>query len=533
LKGKIGNENLKINQKSFLPSPWILNVCVLLKGIEIPMVYLVYIPKPTTEHRASGKLTHSNPILSMITECGVFAVVSRRPSAAVVKETIAGLELLQHRGREAAGVAYHTPGGEVRVAKREGLVKDVFGSGGVLEPGANPDPESQPSMCIGHVRYSTSGSKASGGSPEHIQPYSFQTLGENFALVYNGNIKNINGGVEKFRIERSITIDTTLIVEILKRIDKPTMGEKLAEFVQAVSGVYCLIVLGRRRLYAARDAFGVRPFCVAQNDRGFCLSSESCAIQDYAYLRNVEPGEVLSVDQGGITTLHRHAQPTQSKCIFEYIYFMNAQSHTSNSERLETVRYMVGAAIAAEDRKLAPAQEFDYNTTLVCGCPQTGIAYGTGYAQGSSLRYRQFLKKDQVQNRTFILPFNEDRIVSIQKNLYIDGDIRNKDLILLDDSLVRGNTMRNVIEKLKENGAKSVHVRITSPPVRFPCYFGVDIPSYEELIASRMTIEKIRESVGADTLRFTPLEVFYTVLGESGFCSACFDGQYKKELLEW
>jgi amidophosphoribosyltransferase len=131
------------------------------------------------------------------------------------------------------------------------------------------------------------------------------------------------------------------------------------------------------------------------------------------------------------------------------------------------------------------------------------------------------------------LPFNQDRIVSIQKNLYIDGDIRNKDLILLDDSLVRGNTMRNVIEKLKENGAKSVHVRITSPPVRFPCYFGVDIPSYDELIASRMTIEKIRESIGADTLRFTPLEVFYKVLGDSGFCSACFDGQYKKELLEW
>ena len=446
----------------------------------------------------------------MFTECGIFGVVNKQESKLVTNKVISGLKLLQHRGREAAGISYWKE--DVILYKKTGLVEDVF----------SDFKHENTSKCIGHNRYSTSGSK----EIESIQPYKFETLDQSYALVYNGNIKNINRASEKFNIQNDIEIDTKMIIEIIKKIDKPSMKEKLINFINCVNGVYCIIILSKEGLYSIRDSFGVRPFCIGKNEHGYCFSSESCGLQDYDYLRNLEPGELVFCDGIKLKTFYHLARTRVKKCIFEYIYFMNKNSLVED-KKLDYIRYEVGQKIANGD------QRFDPEQTLVCGCPQTGISYGQGYSNASNLKYQQFLKKKLINNRTFILPENKDRIISIQKNLVIDGVIENKDLIILDDSLVRGNTMKNIVQKLKDHGAKSVHIRITSPPVRFPCYFGVDMPTFEELIASKMTIEKIRQFIGATTLKYTKLDTFYDVLKDNQFCSACFDGQYKKELLEW
>ena len=346
-------------------------------------------------------------------------------------------------------------------------------------------------------------------------------------MVYNGNIKNINLATTKFGISSGIQIDTQLIIEIIKKIDKPTLKEKLIEFINNVNGVYCLIIMVKDGLYCLRDSYGVRPVCIGQTDTGYAVSSESCALQDYKFIRTVEPGELLYISDS-IQQVFHLKQTRTSVCIFEYIYFMNENTQT-NKRSIEKIRYNIGSQIALRDIK------FDISNTIVVGCPKTGIPYGKGYADTAQLVYSQFLKKAPKCGRTFILPENESRIISCKKNLYIDQDITGKDLILLDDSLVRGNTLTTVVQKLRDHGTKSVHIRITSPPVRFPCYFGVDIPSQKELVASNNTVETVRKIINADTLVYTSIDIIKNATGESSnsFCSACFDGQYTPELLDW
>jgi amidophosphoribosyltransferase len=454
----------------------------------------------------------------MKTACGIFGIVSRINEDVIINKTINGLDLLQHRGRESGGIAYFNP--ELTIYKKNGLVKQIF---------KNYTNNSLVNKCIGHVRYSTSGKimDKTDETDEHIQPYKAETNGEEFAMVYNGNIKNINRAVQKFGVSSDISIDTKMIIEIIKKIDRPTLREKLIEFMKNVNGVYCLLIMTTNGIYCLRDSYGVRPLCIGQNETGYCISSESCALQDYKFLRTIEPGELIFVNDSVEHIFHLKRENT-AKCIFEHIYFMNKDSR-NDSKTIEGTRYQVGFKLAMGDIT------FNKETTLVTGCPQTGIPYGKGYADYSGLEYAQFLKKKDNAGRTFILPENDARIVSCKKNLYISGDIAGRDLVLLDDSLVRGNTLTTVIKKLRENGAKSVHIRITSPPVRFPCYFGVDIPSQEELIASKYTVEQIREKIGADTLVYTDLDIIKEAINDNNnsFCSACFDGQYKKELLDW
>lgn len=455
----------------------------------------------------------------MKTECGIFGIINKNSHKNVISQTINGLELLQHRGRESAGIAYYHNNNNINVHKDNGLVKDIFKTFSTTH---------EVNKCIGHVRYSTSGKIMNevDNTLEHIQPCTSFTNDEEFALSYNGNIRNINRAVSKFNIS-NISIDTEMIIEIIKKIDKPTMKDKLIEFMKNVNGVYCLIIMTKDGLYCLRDSYGVRPLCIGQNTHGYCISSESCALQDYSFIRTIEPGEILFISDK-IESIFCLKRDKPAKCIFEYIYFMNKNTQTNN-KTIEQIRYNVGVRLGLSDIK------FDKNNTLVTGCPQTGIAYGEGYAVAAELPYAQFLRKAENTGRTFILPENTERIISCKKNLYIDGDITGKNLILLDDSLVRGNTLTTVIEKLREHGAKSIHVRITSPPVRFPCYFGVDIPSSEELIASSHTIEQIRQKINADTLIYTDLDIIKNAIDDSSnsFCSACFDGQYKKELLDW
>jgi amidophosphoribosyltransferase len=449
----------------------------------------------------------------MKTECGIFGIVYKEKNRNTICKTISGLELLQHRGRESAGITYQYNDNLITY-KDSGLVKKVF---------QDFDKKVETNICIGHVRYSTSGDK---NMEKYIQPVVFDLNNKQLSLVFNGNIKNINRSKEKFGLS-NISMDTEMIVEIIKKIDKPSIEEKLTEFIEHVNGVYCIVILDKDGLYVLRDSYGVRPLCIGQNKDGYCISSESCALQEFNFVREVKSGEILFI-KDKIVPIYLKKENILSKCIFEHIYFMNKDSRL-DFKKIEEIRYNVGKEIAREDI------EFSKEDSLVTGCPQTGIPYGRGYSVVSGLEYAQFLRKKDNTGRTFILPENEMRIISCKKNLYIDGEIKGKNLILLDDSLVRGNTMTAIIQKLRESGAKSVHVRITSPPVKSPCYFGVDIPSYDELIASTNTVEQIRQIIGADTLKYTELDKIKKEIGESenSFCGACFNGNYNEKLLEW
>ena len=485
----------------------------------------------------------------MKTECGIFGCIYPIKNTNTIAQTINGLDLLQHRGRESAGISYWKErksmginGDEIITIKNNGLVKDVFSD--LLRNFSHI----KVNKCIGHVRYSTSGkvNDEEDLCMNHIQPILSETEGEKFALAYNGNMKNLEFIGKKYDISSSSAqIDTHMIIEIIKKINKSSLEEKLIEFMKNINGVFCLLVMTVNGIYALRDSYGVRPLCIGalgDDVEGYAISSESCALQDFEFIREIEPGEILYVGRkpiGGKTfhmkkvfQLKRKPENIQ-KCIFEHIYFMNKETRTNNKS-IADIRFQVGQKIAVEDIELLFHEKSDLSNFLVTGCPQTGIPYGKGYANKSGIQYSQFLQKTQNCGRTFILPENTSRIVSCKKNLFIRGDISGRDLILLDDSLVRGNTITTVIQKLREHGAKSVHIRITSPPVKHPCFFGVDIPTHEELIASSNTIEEIRQKIGADTLSYTSLDIIKECIGsQSGFCSACFDGNYKEDLLDW
>ena len=275
----------------------------------------------------------------MFTECGIFGIINKQKNNLVTKQVIKGLDLLQHRGREAAGIAYWKE--DIIIHKKNGLVEDVFKD---FKPEITD-------KCIGHNRYSTSGKK----EIESIQPYKFETLGKNYGLVYNGNIKNINRAFEKFGIKVDFEVDTKMIIEIIKKIDKPSMKEKLINFINCVNGVYCIIILSEGGFYGIRDSFGVRPFCIGKNQNGYCFSSESCALQDYNYLRNLHPGELVFCDGNKLKTFYHLNREKPKKCIFEYIYFMNKESLVED-KKLDYIRYEVGQKIAQEDQKFDPEQ---------------------------------------------------------------------------------------------------------------------------------------------------------------------------------
>ena len=456
----------------------------------------------------------------MKTECGVFGSYYFKGNKETIPRTIQGLQLLQHRGRESAGISYFE-NDEIKIHKNSGLVSEVFKDSSKFQ---NVEAKS----CIGHVRYSTSG-KSKKGSIEYeitkeIQPFK----AKDFSLVYNGNISNLPRAEQKFGI-KDVKIDTEMIVKIIEKINKPTLKEKLIEFVKNVNGVYCLIILTKDGMYCLRDSYGVRPLSFCKSENGYFVSSESCAF-DFMYdeLHEIKSGEILYFSENSINRVYRYTHENAKICVFEYIYFMNRNTEI-NEKNIGKIRYETGKKLGIKEKN-----KFEKGNTIISGCPETGNEYGRGYAEGINLPYTQFLRKIKNSGRTFILPENSSRILACKKNLYVSGNIKNKNLILVDDSLVRGNTLKAVIETLRNCGAKSVHIRITSPPVKSPCYFGVDIPSKEELIASKLSVEEIRKFINADSLEYMDLDIIKDEIGgNKKYCSACFDGEYCDDLINW
>ncbi|HEY8473234.1 MAG TPA: amidophosphoribosyltransferase [Natronosporangium sp.] len=448
-------------------------------------------------------------------ECGVFGVWA--PGEAVAKLTYFGLFALQHRGQEAAGIAV-SDGSGVVVYKDLGLVAQVFDEPTLASLRGH--------LAIGHTRYSTTG----GSTWENAQPTLRATpAGATIALAHNGNLVNTAelaarvtdrpGGPDALA-----TSDTAIVTSLLAAHPDLSVEEAALRVLPTLRGAFSFVFLDESTLYAARDPHGVRPLVLGRLERGWVVASETAALDivGASVVREVEPGELLAIDEHGLRSA-RFANPDPKGCLFEYIYLARPDS-TLAGRNVHAARVAIGRRLAIEH----PA-----DADLVIGVPESGIPAAIGYAEASGIPYGAGLIKNSYVGRTFIQPSQTIRQLGIRLKLNpLRENVRGKRLVVVDDTIVRGNTQRAIVRMLREAGAIEVHVRISAPPVRWPCFYGIDFPTRAELIANGLDNEGIRRSIGADTLGYISLDglVAATEQPKTRLCKACFDGSYPIEL---
>ncbi|HEV8560874.1 MAG TPA: amidophosphoribosyltransferase [Actinophytocola sp.] len=451
-------------------------------------------------------------------ECGVFGVWA--PGEEVSKLTYYGLYALQHRGQEAAGISV-SDGQQIVVFKDLGLVSQVFDEQ-VLS-------SLRGYVAVGHCRYSTTGST----TWENAQP-TFRTtaIGSGLSLGHNGNLVNTAELQERARAtgivtKNGATTDSDLLCGLLAAAAADRGLEQAAlELLPTVRGAFCLVFADESTLYAARDPHGVRPLVLGRLSRGWVVASETAALDivGASFVREVEPGELLAIDDDGLRS-SRFANPEPKGCVFEFVYLARPDT-TISGRSVHATRVDIGRRLAEE----SPAE-----ADLVIPVPESGTPAAIGYAQASGIPYGSGLVKNAYVGRTFIQPSQTIRQLGIRLKLNPLRDvIRGKRLVVVDDSIVRGNTQRALVRMLRESGAVEVHVRIASPPVRWPCFYGIDFASRAELIANGLDIDGVRRSIGADSLGYVSLEglVAASEQPRSRLCTACFDGHYPIALPE-
>jgi amidophosphoribosyltransferase len=451
-------------------------------------------------------------------QCGVFGVWA--PGEEVAKLAYFGLYALQHRGQESAGIATST-GEQIMVYKDMGLVSQVFNEA-ALE-------SLQGHIAVGHTRYSTTGSS----HWRNAQPTLGRTVYGTIALGHNGNLTNTSELMElldarypnqESELRGGNTTDTAVLTALLTGDKESSLEETARELLPRVKGAYCLVFMDESTLYAARDPQGVRPLVLGRLERGWVVASESAALDivGASYVREVEPGELIAIDQNGLRS-SRFADEKRAGCVFEYVYL--ARPDTAISGRV------VYEARVEMGRTLA--KEYPVEADLVIPTPESGTPAAIGYSEASGIPFGHGLVKNAYVGRTFIQPSQTIRQLGIRLKLNpLREVIAGKRLIVVDDSIVRGNTQRALVKMLKEAGAAEVHVRISSPPIMWPCFYGIDFASRAELIASGLGVEDVRQSIGADSLGYLSKDgmVAATNQPESKLCTACFTGKYPIEL---
>jgi len=454
-------------------------------------------------------------------ECGVFGVWA--PGEEVAKLTYFGLYALQHRGQEAAGISV-SDGSQIVVFKDVGLVSQVFDEQ-ILQ-------SLQGHIAVGHCRYSTTG----GSVWENAQPM-FRTTatGSGLSFAHNGNLVNtaeLRDRTEKAGIKPHMGLtgsssDSDLICGLLAATAADRGIEAAAmELLPTLRGAFCLVFSDENTLYAARDPHGVHPLVLGRLERGWVVASETAGLDivGASFVREVEPGELIAIDSAGLRS-SRFANPDPKGCVFEYVYLARPDT-TIAGRGVHATRVEIGRKLAVEQ----PAE-----ADLVMPVPESGTPAAIGYAQGSGIPYGTGLVKNAYVGRTFIQPSQTIRQLGIRLKLNPLRDvIRGKRLVVVDDSIVRGNTQRALVRMLREAGALEVHVRIASPPVRWPCFYGIDFASRAELVANGVDLDGIRRSIGADSLGYISLDglVAATEQPKSRLCTACFSGEYPIALPE-
>ncbi len=452
-------------------------------------------------------------------ECGIFGVLGVKDAANFVA---LGLHALQHRGQEAGGIVAHNSEAGFTSARRFGYVRDNFTRASLMDtlPG---------SLSIGHVRYSTAGSKGP-TQIRDVQPLFAEFSMGGCAMAHNGNITNADA-LRKELIERGSIFqsssDSECIVHLMARSIQKNIPERLKDALRRVEGAFSVIAMTRTKLVGVRDPHGVRPLMLGRLGDGWVLASETCALDIIGadFLREVEPGEMVVITEEGIESYFPFHKAAPKFCIFEYVYFSRPDSVIGGHSVYET-RRQIGVELAKE----APVE-----ADLVCPVPDGGIPAAIGYSQESGIPYAMGIARNQYVGRTFIEPTEQIRNMGVRLKLNINRAlIRDKRVILVDDSVVRGTTSRKIKEMLLDAGAKEVHFRIASPPTEWPCFYGVDTPDRDKLLAANMTEEQMRQHLGVDSLHFVSLDGLYRAAGaakgrddkEPQYCDACFSGQY-------
>jgi amidophosphoribosyltransferase len=444
--------------------------------------------------------------------CGVFGVWA--PGEEVAKLSFYGLYALQHRGTESAGIAT-SDGERILIFKDMGLVSQVFTEGDLATLKGN--------LAIGHCRYSTTGSSTWVNAQPTLRPTKYGTL----ALAHNGNLTNTGDLAELVqKLEGSatsmsgITTDTEIMTALIALQDEKNVEASALAVLPQLEGAFSLVFMDEHTLYAARDRHGVRPLVLGKLETGWVVASESAALDivGAAFVREIEPGEFIAIDVNGVRS-QRWAEAQPKGCLFEYVYLARPDTTIAGSG-IHKTRVAIGAQLAKE----APAE-----ADLVIPVPESGTPAAIGYAKESGIPFGLGLVKNSYVGRTFIQPSQTIRQLGIRLKLNpLREIIEGKRIVVVDDSIVRGNTQRAIVRMLREAGAREIHVRISSPPVKWPCYYGIDFATRAELIANGLEVEEIRRSIGADSLGYVSLDglISATQVASDRLCSACFTGEY-------
>ncbi len=449
-------------------------------------------------------------------ECGVFGIFGV-PNAASL--SYYGLHALQHRGQEGCGIVSVDSDGRFRRVRGAGLVTEVF-NGDKLSGLAGE-------MAIGHVRYSTSGGSAS----ENIQPFLFRHNTGDFALAHNGNLVNsaqLRSYLENKGSLFQSTSDSEILAHLIKKETRYHDRPRIFAIIDALNmleGAFAFLIMTANRIYACRDKYGLRPLSIGRLGDGFVVSSETCAfdVLGAQFLRDVEPGEIVTIDAHGLRSRDYSQYKRRQMCSMEYIYFARPDSDIEGCN-VHAFRKETGRLLWQE----APA-----DADIVVGVPDSSLSAAMGYAEASGLPYEMGLIKNKYIGRTFIQPTQALREKGVRMKLSaVRTIVRDKRVVLIDDSIVRGTTSRRIVAMLKDAGASAVHVRIASPPMMSPCFYGVDTSTYDELISAHKSIEEVRCEIGCDSLRFLSPEALLRAGGRSELCMACFTGNYPTALYQ-
>lgn len=446
--------------------------------------------------------------------CGLFGIFGD-PQA--VQKCYFGIHSLQHRGQESAGIA-SSDGEQIRCYKGNGTVRRVFRSGsGILERLQSP-------VAIGHVRYSTSG----GNQPINSQPMVAEYSRGQVAVAHNGNLINAALLRDEYEAYGSIfnsTNDTEIIIHLLAKPTHVSKPDPLAHVLNHLQGAYSLLFMYADRIEAARDPYGIRPLCIGKTQEGFyCVASESCAIDAIGadFVREVEPGEIVTLKKEGLSSRFfvRQGTITPAHCIFEHVYFAK-QNSTIFGENVHEFRKKLGCCMA---------REHAVDADVVIPVPDSGTSSAIGYASESGIPFDMGLVRSHYVGRTFIAPDQKLRELAVNLKLAVVPEVVcGKRVVVVDDSIVRGTTTRGKIRQIRQAGAKEIHMRISCPPIRFPCYYGVDFPTKEELLANNRDLDQIREFLEVDSVGYISLEGMLDCakFPNSHFCNACWSGKYR------
>ncbi len=452
-------------------------------------------------------------------ECGVFGIYDLDGND-VASTIYYGLFALQHRGQESCGIAVsdtNGPKGKAALSKGMGLVNEVFTIDDLEKLKGN--------IGIGHTRYSTAGSS----TRENAQPLVLNYVKGTLGLAHNGNLINAPELRRELEYTGAIfqtTIDSEVIAYHIarERINSGTAEKAVRNAMKKIKGAYSLIVMSPRKLIGARDPFGFKPLCIGKRDNAYILASETCALDTIGatYVRDVEPGEIVTITENGIESDTSLCLPKsqEARCIFEYIYFARPDSIIDGVSVYHS-RIMAGKYLAMDS---------PVDADLVVGVPESGNAAALGYSLQSGIPYGTAFVKNSYVGRTFIKPKQSNRESSVKVKLNVLKEaVNGKRVIMIDDSIVRGTTSGRIVSMLREAGATEVHVRISSPPFLYECYFGTDIPSRDQLIAHNRTVEEICEMIGADSLGYLKLERLSEMVNGLPICTGCFTGKYPLE----